>query len=188
MKNGNGVLIRSVEKGSRGDKAGFRAGDVIVKVNDQTVHDTSDFTHALRSGKGGSMNVNVIRDKKEQSLTLTLPERKESGEMLFDEESFDDTPIEAEADEIASDVADLYAQVRPQVALALQDARKAAEDARQAAKEYRTELCNQQKQMREQMRELRKEMESNVHKQLREQRQLKKEMEHLRVEMHSFDI
>src|SRR5215471_12542508 len=29
-KNGEGVLVRSVEKGSRAEKAGFRAGDVIV--------------------------------------------------------------------------------------------------------------------------------------------------------------
>ncbi len=42
VKNGTGVLVRSVEKGSRAEKAGFRAGDVIVKVNDQPVHDTSE--------------------------------------------------------------------------------------------------------------------------------------------------
>ena len=33
VKEGKGVLVRSVEKGSRGEKAGFRAGDVVVKVN-----------------------------------------------------------------------------------------------------------------------------------------------------------
>src|ERR1700736_6207504 len=81
VKSGNGVLIRSVEKGSRADKAGFRAGDVIVRVNDQPVHNTSDFSHALRSRKAGAVTVNVIRDKKEQNLNLPLPERKESGEM-----------------------------------------------------------------------------------------------------------
>src|SRR5271170_5011619 len=45
-KNGDGVLVRSVEKGSRADKGGLRAGDVITRVGDQAVHDTSDFTHA----------------------------------------------------------------------------------------------------------------------------------------------
>src|SRR6202167_4244615 len=69
VKDGNGVLVRSVEKGSRGEKAGFRAGDVVVKVNDQPVHDTSDFTHALRSTTGSTAAVTVIRDKREQNLT-----------------------------------------------------------------------------------------------------------------------
>src|SRR5215471_6256436 len=87
VKNGNGVLVRSVEKGSRADKSGFRAGDVIVKVNDQPVHDTSDFTHALRGHSGGPAAVTVVREKKEQNLTLTLPSRKDSGSLQ--EDSFD---------------------------------------------------------------------------------------------------
>src|SRR5580700_11471234 len=78
-KNGRGVLVRSVEKGSRADRAGLHAGDVITRVGDQPVHDTSDFTHALHAHKVGSVALGVIRDKKEQTLTLTLPERKESG-------------------------------------------------------------------------------------------------------------
>jgi len=86
-KNGNGVLVRSVEKGSRADKAGLRAGDVITRVGNQPVHDTSDFTHALRDRNAGSVSVGVIRDRKEQTLTLTLPERKDSGMVI--EESFE---------------------------------------------------------------------------------------------------
>ena len=73
VKNGNGVLVRSVDKGSRAEKAGFRAGDVIVKVNDQAVHDTSDFSHAVRSRNSDSVSVGVIRDKREQNLNLSLP-------------------------------------------------------------------------------------------------------------------
>src|SRR6202030_4323263 len=65
VKSGNGVLVRSVEKGSRGEKAGFRAGDVVVKVNNEPVHDTSDFTHALRSSSGGAAAVTVMREKRE---------------------------------------------------------------------------------------------------------------------------
>ena len=74
VKNGNGVLIRAVDKGSRAEKAGFRAGDVIVKINDQPVHDTSDFTHAVRARNGNSVSVGVMRDKKEQNLKLPLPD------------------------------------------------------------------------------------------------------------------
>ena len=98
VKSGNGVLVRSVEKGSRSAKAGFRAGDVIVRVNNQAVHDTSDFTRALRSTSGGTAAVTVVREKKEQNLNLTLPGKKDSGVLL--EESFEfpdlmaDTEIE----------------------------------------------------------------------------------------------
>ena len=51
-KNGQGVLVRSVEKGSRAEKAGFHAGDVIVKINGEPIHDSGDFSHALRSAQG----------------------------------------------------------------------------------------------------------------------------------------
>ena len=95
VKSGNGVLVRSVEKGSRSEKAGFHAGDVIVKVNNQPVHDTSDFTRALRSTSGGTAAVTVVRDKREQNLNLTLPDRKDSGDLL--EESFDFPEVTAEA-------------------------------------------------------------------------------------------
>ena len=80
VKDGKGVLVRAVEKGSRGEKAGFRAGDVVVKVNNQPVHDTSDFTHALRSSSGSAAAVTVMREKREQNLTLTLPAKKDSGQ------------------------------------------------------------------------------------------------------------
>jgi serine protease Do len=96
VKSGNGVLVRSVEKGSRSEKAGFRAGDVIVRVNNQAVHDTSDFTRALRSTSGGTAAVTVVREKKEQKLNLTLPEKKDSG--IFLEESFDVPDLTADTE------------------------------------------------------------------------------------------
>jgi len=87
VRNGKGVLVRSVEKGSKAEKAGFRAGDVVVRVNSQAVTDTSDFTHALRSSSGSSAAVTVVREKKEQNLNLALPAKKDSGSLI--EDSFD---------------------------------------------------------------------------------------------------
>src|SRR5437870_6095571 len=75
-KNGQGVLVRSVEKGSRAEKAGFHAGDVIVGVNGETIHDVGDFSHALNGRKDNTATVGIIRDKKQQTLSLTLPDRK----------------------------------------------------------------------------------------------------------------
>ena len=81
VKEGNGVLVRSVEKGSRAEQAGFHAGDVIVKVNGSTVSDCSDFTRIIRERKESKASVTVMRERKEQNLTLTLPEPKRTGSL-----------------------------------------------------------------------------------------------------------
>jgi membrane-associated protease RseP (regulator of RpoE activity) len=175
VKSGNGVLIRSVEKGSRAEKAGFRAGDVIVKVNNQPVHDTSDFTHALRSRNSGPISVGVIRDKKEQNLNLTLPERKESGEML--EESFDQPILDADTYVDLSEVQEEIAKLQPQMELASEEIGKATEEVRKS-------LCEQRKQIQEQAEKVRKEIQPQIQRQIRkQQKELKNQMERLRQQM-----
>ena len=79
VKDGQGILVRSVEKGSFADKSGFHAGDVIVRVNGQAVSDSGDFGQALRNRKTNTVNINIVRARKEQTLTLTLPEIKHTG-------------------------------------------------------------------------------------------------------------
>ena len=169
VKNGNGVLVRSVAKGSRAEKAGFRAGDVIVKVNDEPVHDSSDFTHAVRARKDGSVSVSVVRDKKEQTLTLTLPEHKESGALL-EEESSDEPLVNAEAAQALSRAqSEMIAKLRPQMELAAESARKSVE-------EFHKSWCEQQKELHEQSRKQREELR-------KEQEQLRQEMEQMRHEL-----
>jgi membrane-associated protease RseP (regulator of RpoE activity) len=161
VKNGNGVLVRSVEKGSRAEKAGFRAGDVIVKVNDQSVHDTSDFTHAVKSRRGNSVSVGVMRDKREQNLTLSLPERKESSD-LIEEESFSDEPLfRAQRALEMSELQNEIAKLRPQMELAVENSRK-------AARELRSELCKEQREIRQQTEKQRRQVQRNL-EQLRQQ-------------------
>ena len=174
-KNGNGVLVRSVEKGSRADKAGLRAGDVITRVGDQPVHDTSDFSHVLHSHSAGSVNVNVIRDRKEQTLTLTLPERRDSGEMI--EQSLEAPELSAETQAELSEVQNEIAKLRPQMELAREEARKASAEMRKAS-------CEQQKQLREQAEKLRHELRPRVQEELQKSRErLQRQMEQLRRQM-----
>ncbi|MGA2966162.1 MAG: PDZ domain-containing protein [Terriglobales bacterium] len=127
VKDGKGVLVRSVDKGSRGEKAGFRAGDVVVKVNNQPVHDTSDFSHALRSSPGGAAAVTVMRDKKEQNLTLTLPEKKDSGSLL--ENGFDMPNFTAATEQAINRAGEQLAALGPAT---LEKARQAMAQAQQA--------------------------------------------------------
>ena len=171
VKDGHGVLVRSVEKGSRGDKAGFRAGDVIVKVDSESVHDTSDFSHAVRSRKTGSVSVGIVRDKKEQTLNLTLPAGKESGDLL-EEESLDDA-VRAETAVELSEVETEIAKLRPQMELAAENARKSAEQLRQS-------LCEQQRQLRDQSKKQQEELRKELKKQ---EEQLRQQMRLMRQEM-----
>jgi predicted metalloprotease with PDZ domain len=76
VKDGEGVLVRSVEKNSAAEKAGLKAGDVIVKADNEKLTDRSDLSHILRNHRtGGKMTMVVMRDKHEQTLTVTLPDR-----------------------------------------------------------------------------------------------------------------
>lgn len=69
----DGVLVRSVTKGSAADKGGIKAGDVITKVDDTNVSTPQQITSALRSGKSNrTVSVTVVRKGKEMSLSVTL--------------------------------------------------------------------------------------------------------------------
>jgi serine protease Do len=68
-----GVLVRSVKKGSAAEKAGIKAGDVITKVDDSRVTSSSEITRVLRGLKSKkTFNVTVIRNHKEMPLTVTM--------------------------------------------------------------------------------------------------------------------
>jgi serine protease Do len=171
-KNGKGVLVRSVEKGSRADRAGLRAGDVITRVGDQSVQDTSDFTQAMHAhGSAGSISVRVIRDKREQNLTLTLPQRKESGAM--EEESLEAPELNAETQEEISEVQEEIAKLQPQIELAKEESRKATE-------EMRMTMCEQEKKMKEQAEKYKDEF---LKKDFLNKEKLQEQMKQFRHEM-----
>jgi serine protease Do len=89
VKDGEGVLVRSVEKGSAAEKAGLKAGDVIVRADNEKLTDRTDLSHILRNHRsGGKMTLVVMRDKKEQTLQVTLPDRgsRDSSMLGFDSE------------------------------------------------------------------------------------------------------
>jgi hypothetical protein len=89
VKSGQGVLVRSVEKGSAAEAAGLKAGDVIVKVDNEGIDDRNDWNRIMRK-KGGKISLGIVRDKREQTLTVTLPEVKSTEESrFFDRDDFD---------------------------------------------------------------------------------------------------
>jgi serine protease Do len=153
-KNGQGVLVRSVEKGSRAEKAGFRAGDVIVKVNGESISDSGDFTRAVRGRKNSTVNVSIIREKKEQNLTLALPERNQS-QLL--EESLEEPGLDEDAETVIDlgEAQSEIARIRPEVERAVREIRVIKPSFAEAARELR----NHQKELNQEMRELERELQ-----------------------------
>lgn len=67
-----GVLVRSVLKGSAAEKAGIKAGDVIVRLDDAQVAMPADISNRVRLLRGKSVQVALMRDRKEMTVTAAI--------------------------------------------------------------------------------------------------------------------
>jgi serine protease Do len=68
-----GVLVRAVTKDSPAEKAGMRAGDVVVKVDGEGVTSTHEITSLVRGARSKrTFPVVIVRDKREMTLSVTL--------------------------------------------------------------------------------------------------------------------
>src|SRR5438270_4380070 len=145
-RNGEGVLVRSVEKGSAAEAAGLKAGDVIVRVENEHITDRGDWKTALRNHRRGKVSVGIIRDKKEQTISITMPEPK-------DDSSFEVAPFGDESEDWDSQtrvVAHLNADQSKQIREA---ARNAKQQAHQEMKKHADELKKANEEMQKMHRE-----------------------------------
>ena len=78
----NGLMVRQVSRKSEAAAAGMRAHDVILKVGTETMSTVSDWERAMRTNQGKSVAVTILRDKKQQTLTLEV-DSKRKGEIEF---------------------------------------------------------------------------------------------------------
>ena len=72
-----GVLVRTVTPGASADRAGIKAGDVIVRVDDAKVASPADISAHLRSLRGRPVSVVVVRDRKEINVMISAVSRPE---------------------------------------------------------------------------------------------------------------
>ena len=71
----DGVLVKAVNRNSAAERAGIKAGDVIVRVDDSHVSSAGDITRTLRASRGKkAFNVTLVRSKKEMALNVNLDE------------------------------------------------------------------------------------------------------------------
>jgi len=76
LSRSEGVLVVQVQSGSPAADAGLKQGDVIVQIGDKPVSSQVDLFSYLRGKKpGDKVDVTIVRDGKEQTLTVTLGSR-----------------------------------------------------------------------------------------------------------------
>jgi len=70
-KNLEGVVVAAVEPGSRADASGLKAGDIILRVNQTMVRNTSDFARAMESVGDEQVLFWIFRDSR--TLFVVVP-------------------------------------------------------------------------------------------------------------------
>jgi C-terminal processing protease CtpA/Prc len=77
---GTGVLVEQVDKESAAEKAGIKAGDVLLKIGKRTIDDLEDVSRAFaRQKEGDKVDVQVLRKGTQKNLSLEVAENRESG-------------------------------------------------------------------------------------------------------------
>jgi serine protease DegQ len=98
LKKGEGVLVAEVASESAADKAGLRAGDVIVSIAGHAVSSAREFhNYEGQFPVGDKLNLEIVRDKSEKTLKVEVEELKTlDGGMVDDRLSdarFEDLPM-----------------------------------------------------------------------------------------------
>ena len=77
-KDRSGAIVADVVPGDPADKAGLKAGDIILEVNDTKIKDTHELLALIASFRvGDRVKIKALRDGREQLFTVVVAERKD---------------------------------------------------------------------------------------------------------------
>jgi C-terminal processing protease CtpA/Prc len=82
VKEGRGVLVTQVNENSAASKAGLKAGDVIIAIDNEKIDSVNALLTALSKKEEGTIAVKIIRNRAEQTINVTLekpPVRSRAG-------------------------------------------------------------------------------------------------------------
>jgi len=169
-------MVKQVSKKTEAAAAGFKAFDVILKVGADTITTSADWDRALRSNQGKPVQVTVLRDKKQQTLTLQVDSKHRSA-LEFDKDfdnNFDglfasgDAPLLAELTQgfDTDRLQAMTAQAQAEAGAAAAQARQQADAIRKQIENMRLQMSPEQmspdqiEQLRQQTEKLRENMKN----------------------------
>src|SRR5262249_19169365 len=78
VKRGSGVLVTEVDPETPAARAGLKAGDVIVAVDENKIDDVGQLASAINGKKDGPVALKVVRDRNETTFNVNLEKRSDS--------------------------------------------------------------------------------------------------------------
>jgi S1-C subfamily serine protease len=75
-KDGRGVLIAHVDENSAAAKAGLKAGDVIIAIDNEKIDSVNSLVKSLSNKESGSVAVKVLRNRSEQIINVNIEKRE----------------------------------------------------------------------------------------------------------------
>jgi len=154
VKQGKGVLVSGVKTGSAAEKAGLKAGDVIVEVDGKQVGSVSELRELLprHVEEKKKLSLGVVRDRKEQAVaveiepqsqgTLRRTERIEIPEVDLAEFKH----LAAEVQRQAGPLQEQYRQLMDQYQCQRREAERALERQREAWQQAQRDMKKELKQ------------------------------------------
>jgi serine protease Do len=78
LKDPKGALIADVTKGDPADKAGLKAGDVVIAIDGKELEDSRELVNTIgRMSPNQKVKMSILRGKKKKEIVVTLGERKD---------------------------------------------------------------------------------------------------------------
>jgi membrane-associated protease RseP (regulator of RpoE activity) len=68
----SGLMIKQVARKSEAAAAGLKAFDVILKIGSEPISTVADWDRALRSNQGKTVQVTILRERRQQTITLQV--------------------------------------------------------------------------------------------------------------------